>query len=151
MKLSGRNTVVLDELARKCPFVINKGAGSSTPVWLICKQITEELELLKSFDYIVVDRSVLDAYCYNLVLHGNEICMRHYLPLIREHIEKYYYKVYIPNMIAFNFQTDDGVRDMDPEFRRKVYETILNTYMELHLNHAVISNVDCMYKDLGLL
>ncbi|HLD89561.1 MAG TPA: Hint domain-containing homing endonuclease [Patescibacteria group bacterium] len=150
MKLSGKNAIVLDELARKCPFIINKGAGSHTPRWLTCKQITEELELQDKVDFVIADRSVMDAYCYDLTIHGSNSTMSAYEGVIKDHILNLYKTIYIPNMDMFNFQLADGVRDLDPKFRSDVNTNILNTYNKLNIPYKIIHNIDDIYNDLGL-
>lgn len=151
MKLAGKNVVVLDELARKCPFEINKGAGTITPIWLTCKQLLEELELQENFEYVIVDRSALDAYCYNLAIHDKSTeIMDNYLPVICSHMRACYYKVYIPDMVAFNFQIDDGVRDLDPKFREKVQTVLIGMFDKLELPYTIIPTIETIYRDLGL-
>ena len=150
IKLAGKNAIVLDELARKCPFTINKGAGPHTPRWLICKQITEELELQTHVDYVIADRSVADAYCYDLVIQGNKSALSAYEGVIKEHILNLYKAIYIPDMEAFNFQLADGVRDLDPEFRSRVNTKIFKMYDKLGINYKVIHSIDDIYHDLRL-
>jgi thymidylate kinase len=135
MKTFGKNVVVLDELARRCPFEINKKSSGTTEVWLLCKQIIEELELMKSFEYIIVDRGILDTYCYALCLGHYEI--KDYEDLIINHIKKYYYKIYVPHKDSFNYQIPDGTRDLDPVFRDEVYEIITETYARLKRNFGI--------------
>lgn len=150
IKLAGKNAIVLDELARKCPFTINKGAGPHTPRWLICKQITEELELQENVEYVIADRSVADAYCYDLAIHGSNSTMLAYEGVIKDHILNLYKNIYIPDMVTFNYQLADGIRDLDPDFRSRVNTEILKMYIKLGVDYKIIHNIDDIYNDLGL-
>ena len=150
LKMKGLNTLVLDELARKCPFPINKEAGVITPRWLICKQMVEEIELQRQCDYVIADRSVFDAYCYDLAIHGNDSSVASYANVIGDHITTFYKAIYVPNIHTHNFQIADGVRDMDKEFRQQVNDTILGVYKEFNIKHTIINNIEEIYKDLGV-
>ena len=149
MKLLGYNVVVLDELARRCPFEINKKSTSRTETWLICKQITEELELMSFYEYIIADRSLLDPFSYYITLWGHDdvnlVGLKEY---ITHHIKLYYKSIYIPDITSFDYQLDDGVRDLDRDFRKAVYENLLKLYEELDIKYKIIYNVDELYNDL---
>lgn len=148
MKMRGDNVVVLDELARRCPFEINKGASLKTQKWIICKQIIEELELMEKFDYIIVDRGVMDGYCYGMVL--NMSSLKPFYHVLTNHINDYYHRIYVPDMNSFNFQYEDGTRDLDPTFRKKVYEEILSAYKRFNIRHTIIHKPEDIYEDLKL-
>ena len=142
----GFNTVVLDEIARTCPFSINQSADFRSQSWLINKQLTTELEMIDRFDYIVTDRAVLDPYAYGKSLHMPG--MDNYLPIVRDHINTYYRKSYLIEPVSFNYQVDDGVRDMDPEFRMRVHENLLTGYRMCGINYQLVFNVMEIYRDL---
>ena len=150
MKKLGKNVLVLDELARKCPFKINQTAGDKTGTWLICKQITEELELIESCDYVIADRSLLDAYCYDLTLNASIGYVDHLVPIIGAHLKKYYYRIYVPHKDTFNYCVDDGVRDLDPRFRSKVFDTIVRMYNKFGITHKVVYTPEEVFQDLNI-
>lgn len=150
MKMAGHNVVVLDELARRCPFKINQDASFETQIWLVCKQITEELELTNKYDYVIVDRSVYDSICYDQVVNKDTTLCEHLLSYVWTHVANLYKSIYVPDLNSFNYQIEDGTRDMDSEFRTKVYDTITRTYERNNVPHKIIHSIDEVYKDLGL-
>jgi predicted ATPase len=150
LRLAGKNAIVLDELARKCPFPINQGANQQTPVWLLCKQLLEELELQSDYDYVISDRALLDAYCYNLVIHGDAVDLSHFIDVIKQHIATYYHRLYVLDMDSFNYHIDDGFRDMDPTFRAKVHDTLINCYNKFGIKYAIVTNLNQIYEDLSV-
>lgn len=146
LKMAGKNVLVLDEFARTCPFEINQNSGTKTQRWLITKQMCSELELIDKFEYVITDRTVMDPYAYAITLGQDWIeC---YMPAIENHIKTYCYKIYIPEPTAFNYQIDDGTRDLDPEFRAKVFENILTSYNKCGIDYTIISDLSDVYHDL---
>lgn len=153
MKMAGYNVVVLDELARKCPFPINKEGTDKTQTWLVCTQIKEELELVDKVDYLIVDRGVADAYCYDLVLSKGLFSATSFLSdYVLYHIKKYYKTIYVPDINSFSYQKNDGVRDMDKKFREDVYNKLLDFYNNpiVNLPYKVIHNPEEVYEDFNL-
>lgn len=149
MKLLGHNVVVLDELARRCPFEINKGSTGKTEPWLICKQVTEELELTDLYEYVIADRSLLDPLSYHVTLHpnnGDDLAgLKEY---IAYHIKLYYKVIYVPDIGSFDYQLDDGVRDLDKDFRKEVYKNLLKLYDESGIEYKIIYSVGDLYNDM---
>ena len=140
LKKQGKNVVVLNELARECPFDINQEAGDQTQVWLSCKQVTKELEYLygHGYEYVIADRSVLDSYCYGLSLNSTNHIFNELQNYLAAHIKKYYYKLYLLEPRAFNFNIEDGVRDTDENFRLTVHENLQKTFDEVGIEYKLI-------------
>jgi hypothetical protein len=158
MKLAGSNVVVLDELARKCPFPINKDADERTQIWIMLRQALEEIELVDKVDYLIVDRGIYDGYFYDRVVNNKVTLCDHFLGYASVHASKYYKKIYVPDKDSFNFQIADGVRDMEKAFRDDVYEMILNCYHRWNLHreddnkipYKIIHSAEEVYEDLGV-
>jgi nicotinamide riboside kinase len=147
LKVMGSNVVVLNELARECPFGINADSGDNTQIWLICKQICAELELMDKYDIVVTDRGIIDSYCYGLCL--NRYGLSKFLgDYIKSHIEKYYKNLYLLDKDSFDFHIDDGVRDMDTGFRDAVHNEMLSTMNGLGLNYSLVFNKEDILCDL---
>ena len=90
IKLLGHNICVLDELARECPFEINQGAGWEAQMWLISTQIRKELKLSRIYDYVIADRSIVDAVAYGNVLN---LLKEDDFSLVKNVVEKTYKKI----------------------------------------------------------
>jgi thymidylate kinase len=143
MKKKGHNVVVMDELAREAPFDINRAAGDKTQIWLCCKQITKELEYSEHYEYIITDRSVLDAYAYGLTLTKNDWIFKHLENYLVAHIKTYYKSLFLLDPSAFTFNVEDGVRDTDPDFRLMVHNTLEDLFKKHNIEyHHTFNTVD---------
>lgn len=149
LKKHGKNVVVLNELARESPFPINRECNDLTQIWLITKQITKELELYNRYEYIIVDRSVLDAYCYGLINNDSDWIYKHLYNYIINHINKFYKKLYILDPTSFNYNIEDGVRDTDDEFRINVHNTMVGVLNEANIPYINVFNDITIYNDFN--
>ena len=149
----GNNVVVLDELARECPFPINENATDETQIWIAGEQLVTELEKIEKYDYVIADRSVLDSFCYGLYLGGtNDDWIFKYLrEYLVAHIKKYYYKIYLLDPIAFNFNIEDGVRSTNEEFRNSIHEKLLSVYQEANIDFTLVLDDFEIFSEMSLL
>jgi hypothetical protein len=148
LQKKGFNVCVIDELARECPFEINQGAGWKTQIWIIVKQILREIELCGKYDYVIVDRSILDPFSYGKILNLLE---KDDILFIKNILNKIYKKIYILDPIHFDYQIDDGIRDMDKEFRLKVHDQLLEAHKIHNVPTMVVSDESQMMSDIELL
>jgi len=116
LKKQGFNATMITELARKCPFPINKDTNEKTPMWLMTAQISEELSGSHTHDIVVCDRSILDPYVYALISGVHHPLFEH---LVDQWINSYDLLFKVP--VNYDL-VDDGVRAMDPEFQQDVDE-----------------------------
>lgn len=133
LKRRGENVIVLDEMARESPFPINQEGGDQTQIWMITTQIAREIELMRKYDYIITDRSMLDMCVYGeitskLNVGGDRWIYKHLKPYILEHINEYYRHWYVLDPESFNFNFDDGVRDTDKKFRDDVHAGMMREF-----------------------
>jgi thymidylate kinase len=141
LKKNGKNVVILNELARESPFSINKEAGDATHIWLSCKQIVKELEYSNLYEYVITDRSVLDAFAYGSVLNtNNDWIFKELEPYLVQHIKKYYKKLFLLDPKAFNYNIEDGIRDNDKQFRLAVHDKLLDIYNQNDIEYEVVYN-----------
>ncbi len=145
LKKNNANVVVVDELARECNLPINKNAGINTQYWIISSQIQRELSIKDKYDYIISDRSPMDAVCYGLILGKfNRECVT----FISEYIKTNYKLIFVPNPITFNYHIDDGIRDMDTGFRTQINDKIIDIYTELGIEFITINTENETYDIL---
>ena len=57
-----------------------------------------------------------------------------------DYIKEYYKKIFLLNPKKFNYHIDDGIRDMNPAFRIKVHEILLNLYSENNIDFELINH-----------
>ena len=148
LRKQGYNVVVIDELARETNLPINKEADDTTQVSLISGQINKELEKSQKYDFVVVDRSVFDAYCYGLYLDKKEEWTFKYLKtFLTHHVNKHYYKLYLLDPVSFNYNIEDGVRDTDEAFRNSIHELLFNTLKETNVPFQLIQDDFEIFSD----
>lgn len=132
LKLMGYNVVVLDELARECPLKINKEAGILTQYWILASQMKKEIKLMDRYDYIISDRSVFDTIAYAVTLGLIDFSND---SLISNYVRDNYFKIFVLDPDAFDYQVDDGVRDMDVGFRYTVHTNLLKIYDQYGIDY----------------
>jgi len=148
LKKLGKNVVVLNELARECPFDINQIAGDKTHIWLSCKQIVKELEYEDLYEYVITDRSILDAFAYGSLLDKDKNWSFKYLEkYLSEHIKEHYNKLYVLEPSAFNFNIVDGVRDNDEIFRKNVHKKLTTLLDRNNIEYKLIFNTVDIFTD----
>lgn len=64
MKKRGMKLGVGHEVARECPYPLNKEGGLLTQLWILFKQMEREAKLEGYYDKIIMDRSVYDSIPY---------------------------------------------------------------------------------------
>lgn len=148
LKKLGKNVAIINELARECPFPINKDADDRTQSWIVTKQITKEFEKMDKYEYLIVDRSVLDPICYSKVLGDTAAASLLHAPYLVEHVKNYYKTVYLLDPVFFNWNIDDGVRDTDNKFRNSVHDAMLDLFESSGISYKLIRSSDEIYYDL---
>ena len=146
-KKLGINTVVLDERARECPFPINEEATNDTQAWLILSHAKKELELIRSYDLVISDRSILDPYVYGLSLNikGPYTSLLTYCV---SHVLAHYESLYLLDKDAFSYCVDDGVRAMSTEFRDKVHQVFLDVLGNSGIDYKLVTDYTSLLDDL---
>lgn len=129
-KLSSKKSVnVLAEVARYSPFPINQKATPESCLWIFYSQLTKELEESLKSDILICDRSVIDSIAYGKVL-GYENIVSMLIPIAKYHLLTYD-KLYFLLSEKHDFLINDGVRDLDLNFRKRVEDELLSLYKEL--------------------
>lgn len=63
---AGRSVEYGREVVRDNPLGINEGATGEAQLWVLVSQVRQELELAPKADALVLDRGVMDNFCYYL-------------------------------------------------------------------------------------
>jgi predicted ATPase len=131
-----KHVSIIQEIARRCPYPINKEASKKAQSWIFSQQLATELFRCQSqADIIITDRTVVDSIAYAKVRGFNDLATK-MQGMAETHIHRY-------KQIFFKFIKDlplesisscnDGVRDMDLEWQKQIEEAMLQTYKELGL------------------
>lgn len=147
LKKLGKNTVLINEKARECPFPINQTAENRTQSWIAMAQALKELEHMDRYEYVIADRSVLDPICYSLVIGEQDWICNKLIDYLVAHIDRYYKSLYVLDPVAFSFNTSDGVRDTDENFRMNVHDQMIALYDKYNVKYTYIrSSSDIFYN-----
>ena len=145
LKLIGKSAVVLDELARECPFPINQTAGAKSQFWMIAAQMKRELKLIDKYDYVITDRSLFDPLSYAVTLG---LFSKFDFQFFKNYMSEYYFRIFILDPDKFNYFISDGIRDMDPSFRIKVHNCLVGLYDDYKINYEYITDKDEIDENL---
>jgi len=69
LKREGHSTNVWTDIPRRCPLKINERGRADTQFWIASRMVTETIELLDIYDYIVTDRTPFDCVAYEMATH----------------------------------------------------------------------------------
>lgn len=127
----GKNIRVyfLHSPSSNCPFPINRKATEETQAWLFHAQIKAELEARSRFDVVVQDRTIIDVIAYTWVAGFTTLADA--MTAYARHYINCYDTVYVKTIEANNHCFHDGIRDVDPDFRKQIQQAIFFLYDEL--------------------
>ncbi len=137
LKKRGYNVSMITEVARDCPLPINEKSSIDSELWIMCNQISRELEETKKYSVIICDRSTLDTYCYALNSYGGhkilEDLLNYSLPtydlLLRLPINKRYKLV------------KDKFRSTSKRFQKKIDKILDKELKERNIDHVKLPKV----------
>lgn len=123
----GLKVGIVSEVARSCPWPVNKETTEEGQTWIFHKQTLEELEAAKRNDVVICDRTVLDnlTYAYRAGFHN---VVKNLLTVAVAWMRTYDLILFVrPGDYA---PTDDGFRDSDKEFQREI-DCQINDWLRL--------------------
>ena len=150
-----KSVVIIEEVARECPFPLNKEFTVEGAEWIISTQISRELTAkAMNVDLIICDRSAYDPISY---LRARKIkektfrSLRHYVESWIQTYDKLFFVV--PGEEAPVY---DGVRDTNKKFQMKVHDEFIKMMINNELPHLTAldsceifdSSAEVMYKYL---
>src|SRR5918995_5757282 len=125
---AGRSVEVGREVIRFNPLGRNEDASPEAQLWVLMAQIQQELELARSAEVLVTDRSVVDNFAYYLRVTAGEDPFG-VEPLIRHWARTYDLSVRLLPDIGL---LADGVRSTSDAFRDEI-EAILDRILPVYL------------------
>lgn len=135
----GKIVNILTEVARECPFPINKETTVRAQTWIFLKQFIRELEEEPKCDILICDRTIIDVLSYCLCVGFDRLVDILY-PIASDHL-KTYDKIYFLSLQNNDYHFSDGIRDRDSKFRIDVENKLLNIYNELGKNISNWNNI----------
>lgn len=129
-KFPDSNIGILHEVARICPFPLNRKSTVNAQMWLYHRQMTEEIEGASAFDILVCDRTVLDTVVYGHYAGFGEF-VGEYLYQALSWLDTYDFLYWLQP--AFK-PIDDGFRDPDPAFQDAIDDIFSAWITEFGIN-----------------
>lgn len=124
LQRAGRSVEYGREVVRDNPLGINERATGEAQLWVLVSQVRQELELAPKAEVLVLDRGVMDNFCYYLRACGGEDRFSAE-PLVRAWSRTYDLVVRLTPDIALRA---DGVRSTNDAFRDEV-EALLDRWL----------------------
>jgi nicotinamide riboside kinase len=115
---------IIAETARFCPYPINQDSGKHAQEWIFHKQLITELEMEKVHDVIICDRAVLDVVVYTDFI-GQDILAKRMFDFAVPHISSYTQLIF-KSIKSNDFFINDGTRDMDPSYRKRIEDLYMD-------------------------
>ena len=107
---------IVEEVARKCPFPINKSATRDAQVWIYVTMIKHELDMKVGFPSgCICDRTLIDTLAYSEADGYNRL-VRQLWGFTQEYMRTYD-KIFYCRPLPDSLPVDDKVRDKDPMWR----------------------------------
>lgn len=128
MQKTGIRAIVLTGVARSCPWPINQGASEEAQRWIYHTHMVKELEYSAGYEAVYCDRTVLDSIIYSWVL-GFRDMVKAYMPAALAWLSTYDHLYWMRPREGW--LVDDGVRDVDVAFQRRVDDEF-SYWIDLH-------------------
>ncbi len=129
LKRQDRAVELVMEVARRCPFPINRETTLAAQAWILHTQVAAELAAAAEAEVVVCDRSVLDNYAYLVHQAGRQPC---YDALVQDWIGSYDALFKVPVIDPPSF---DGRRDVSPDFQLAIDATIDDLVADVAARH----------------
>lgn len=131
---------IVSEVARKCPFQINKTTTEKSQTWIFLKQMLEELERESKANVVLLDRTIYDDIAYtNRISPYLAKTMFDFAPT-----NTVYDFIFFKKIKLNNYLIDDGVRDStDLNFQKEIEITLENYYKKVKKDSTKTVIVDC--------
>lgn len=130
----------LEEIARSCPLPINEQTTKDAQTWILVTTISKEIELLKRYDHLVCDRSVLDNYAYFYHKFGHDKTL---FDLVKSWVQTYDFLFKVP--INKEYLRPDDTRTTDFTFQNDIDKKVDTLLEETCTKFHYFKNIkDCV-------
>ena len=134
LKLLSRKTLIINEVARECPFDLNKNQDLISSSWMVMRQLQNELEIdINTYDFAIFDRGLPDiiSHVEYIAYDDKDRIFTNQLRLLAKASCNRYDYVFF-SRISDKFKiNDDGVRIVDYDFQRELEKLHLDCLEQL--------------------
>lgn len=130
------NIGLLINLDRSCPLPINQTGTVDTQRYLFTDRIRNEIISCVKYDVVFTDQTIFDIMAYSLSLGYKDL----YDSMIKMAIyhRPFYEEISVLLIENNDYHYDDGLRDMDKNFRQKVQDNLLMIYDNLGVKYETL-------------
>lgn len=121
LKATGLKVMILDDVARSSPYLLNKDQDADGTIWLATTQISRELHSMKTAnDIVICDRGVPDILAHNSNADScNGGILNTILPFLMEWTMTYDI-IFLSDVNKAIPIAPDGLRILDEEYRNRM-------------------------------
>lgn len=116
-KEQGLNVKIIQEVARFCPFPLNKEMTKETAQWIFFEHSKKELEACKDHEVVICDRTSFDSFVYaeflDLPIHENII------KYAKQSLNLYDSLYFVRPNVSCKI-LNDGIRSTDIDFQYQI-------------------------------
>ena len=140
---------ILPEVARWCPFDLNKQTTFKSQLWILTNQIQQEYQLQQTYDTVLCDRTVYDILAYSQYSKEHD----------KMNSGEYYFLDNMTDLWAREFSYDtifyltpvpvekDGLRDGDVNYQLEIDKKMREIYSKADLGDKKLYMVDGTRKN----
>jgi len=153
LKSYNKKTLVINEVARECPFNLNKKQDLISSSWMIMKQLQNELEFDNNdYDFIIFDRGLPDiiSHVEYIVQDGNDEKYLKQLKLLAKVSCNRYEYIFFSKISDKYKINDDGIRIVDYDFQKKLEDLHLSCLEYLNLSYIELPEMNSERLDFIL-
>lgn len=142
LKELGFSAGCIREFVRDCPLPVGteKENSAVAQIWILCRQLIEELEALHKYDILVCDRTVIDNYAYFLWnlragRPASEELQKIAATIFENWSNTYDFILKLPIEAKLSA---DGFRSTDVEWQKEIDKTIEELLVAKNIKHHLV-------------
>lgn len=132
----GKETLLLPEYARLCPFPINEETTLEAQKWILLSQITEENKIFHEDKVLLTDRATIDNFAYLYRIEKSET-IENFERCAVAHMRTYDF-VFKTQKLDLEAK-EDGIRTTDFEFRDMIDRLITHLLKKHNIKYQLLS------------
>ncbi len=131
----GKETLLLPEYARLCPFPINEKTTLEAQKWILLSQITEENKILHEDKVLLTDRATIDNFAYMYRIEKSD-AIENFERCAVAHMRTYDF-VFKTQKLDLDAK-EDGIRTTDLEFRDMIDRLITHLLKKHNIQYQML-------------
>ena len=136
LKKTGKQILVVQEMARDCPLTINEKTNLKAQKWIMHNQIKKELAVDHTNKILITDRATIDNFAY-LYRVADETTRKIYEKIAFDHSRTYDF-IFKTKRLDIKAKAD-GVRATDENFRKFIDDTIYSFLKKHQINFVELT------------